>query len=76
MTLVIRNGSIYECEHTDGLYEVVHVPETGARHTIDTQTIALKHLDDGRRYGVYHDTFRKDYEKVADSLDDLSEADQ
>lgn len=72
MTLVIRNGSIYECEHADGLYEIVHIPET--RH--DDQTIDLKHLDDGRRYGVYRDTFRKDYEKVADSRDDLSEADQ
>lgn len=63
-----EKNAVYRSTVTEDLFEVVETPDAFAS---DNEQVELVRVEDGEWFGVYADNFRKGYEFVADSVEEV-----
>lgn len=66
-----QKGEVYRDTDTGLLSKVVAMPSRDSPGHMSDKTVELKKVEDGQWYSIFHDMFRHDFVKVADSVDDL-----
>lgn len=71
---MVAEGEVYEFDGTGKLAVVVNAPDQFGGKTRDKQRVEIEYIEDGTWHREHGDNFRKNFDFVAESREELPES--